>query len=282
MLIIAFAAFGLIIGSFLNVLILRHSIKNIGGRSRCRDCEHELAWFDLIPIMSWVLLRGKCRYCHRPISIQYPLVEAMTAVLFTLVAGLPLDIGLIYRGLFCAIAAILLAIAVYDLYYTIIPNPWVYTYIALAIFTMGPLFLLDGSIPVWLYLLAGPLAALPLFVLWAVSQGRWMGFGDVKLALGIGWLLGPQLGIAAVFFAFIIGAVISVGVLIPLPYIIRFVRNVGITSLVESPTGFTMKSEIPFGPFLVSSCLIIWFITGYGVDLSAIPLVGSLWSSFLL
>lgn len=276
----AFAALGLIIGSFLNVLILRYGRKSIGGRSECRDCGQRLSWRDLIPVVSWVALRGRCRYCGARISIQYPLVELATALLFALVAGLPLSLGIIYTLLLSGIAALLLAIAVYDLYHTIIPDPWVYAFIALSLFTAGPLFLL-GSTSVPVYLFSGPLAALPLFALWAVSHGRWMGFGDVKLALGIGYLLGPLLGILSVFFAFIIGAVVSVGILIPLPYIISFVRNLGITSLAQTRKGFTMGSEIPFGPFLVSSCLIVWFTSWYGVDLSAIPLVGSLWSSSL-
>ncbi len=278
MIVFAFALFGLIVGSFLNVLILRHGIAHVGGRSRCMTCDHTLAWFDLVPLVSWILLRGKCRYCGARISPQYPLVEGACAILFALVAGLP-GLGLAHIFLFCAIAALLLAIAVYDLYHTIIPNQWVWTLCALALVSQG--LLIDSVSDALYYLCAGPLAASPLFVLWAVSGGRWMGFGDVKLALGIGWFLGPILGIVSVFFAFVIGAVVSVGILIPLPYIVRQFRNIGITPLVETHAGFTMSSEIPFGPFLVSSCLIVWFITGYGVDLSAIPLVGSLWSSFL-
>lgn len=306
---VIFAALGLIVGSFLNVLILRHGIAHIGGRSRCMRCGHTLAWFDLIPLVSWIMLRGRCRYCRAPISVQYPLVEGACAGLFALVAGLPVGLDPVYTVLFCVIAALLLAIAVYDLYHTIIPDPWVYAFIALSLCATGSLSVTYGSTPGLFYVLAGPIAASPLFLLWAVSGGRWMGFGDVKLALGMGWLLGPALGIVSVFFAFIIGAVVSVGILMPLPHIARLLRSIGITSLVETLAGFTigseasyrrrslgnettekvsfpsarwtMSSEIPFGPFLVSSCLIVWFITGYGIDLSAIPLVGSLWSSFL-
>ena len=117
--------------------------------------------------------------------------------------------------------------------------------------------------PLWPLLLAGPLAALPLFSLWAVSRGAWMGFGDVKLALGMGWLLGPWSGLFAVFFAFVIGSV----VLVPLMLIERRVTHT--VSYGEQPAGLTMKSEVPFGPFLVISTFIVWFSLLYGIDIAA-------------
>lgn len=93
-----------------------------------------------------------------------------------------------------------------------------------------------------------------------------MGFGDVKLALGIGWLLGPLYGVVAVFLSFIIGAFVSVAILLPLPHIVRALRPLGITSYALSSEGFTMNSEIPFGPFLICSCFLLWFLLLYGID----------------
>ena len=89
-----------------------------------------------------------------------------------------------------------------------------------------------------------------------------MGFGDVKLALGLGWLLGFPLGFVAIFLSFIIGAVISVCILLPLPHILRFC---GIRAQ-EGSGGYTMKSEVPFGPFLIMAGIIVWFVVMYNIQ----------------
>ena len=93
-----------------------------------------------------------------------------------------------------------------------------------------------------------------------------MGLGDAKLALGIGWLLGPTLGITAIFAAFVVGALISVCILLPLPRILRWLHTHGITFMENAGGGFTMTSEIPFGPFLVFSCITLWLSLLYGID----------------
>ncbi len=268
MLATVFGLFGLIIGSFLNVLILRHGIRGLGGRSSCPHCSHALAWYDMVPVLSWLSLRGTCRYCKAAVSPQYPLVEAMTALLFALIGGAPFPLELIYRALFCGIAALLIAIFVYDLYHTIIPDPWVYTFNALAFFTMGPLYLTLGpDTPLMYFVLAGPIAALPLFFLWLVSKGEWMGFGDVKLALGIGWLLGPTLGIFSVFFSFVIGALFFLPFLFLSSRVGRSLATRFIPHRVwhSAGAGLTMRSEVPFGPFLILSCLLVWFALLYNV-----------------
>ena len=270
MFVIAFGTLGLIVGSFLNVLIARHGIRGIGGRSKCMSCSTQLLWYDMIPVVSWFVLRGECRMCNARISLQYPLVELSTGILFAFIAASPLPFGLIYRLLFCLILALLVAIFVYDLRHTIIPDLWVYFFDASALVVAVPhlAILTPYSQSVWPLLLAGPIAASPLFALWFFSRGAWMGFGDVKLALGIGWLLGPWLGPAAIVFAFIIGGVVS-GPLLLLSSelwkrtVARFTPTVGSHSAVW---GFTMKSEIPFGPFLICSCIILWFSALYGLN----------------
>ena len=264
MLAFTFGVFGLIIGSFLNVLVLRWGEKGLGGRSACVSCARQLRWYEMVPVLSWIVLRGKCRTCKARISIQYPLVEAITGIVFALIGSASLPVSTLYLLLFCLIAAVLIAVAVYDLYHTIIPDIWVYLFAVLA-FISQALLTPGGGFGVLLFL-AGPIAALPLFLLWAVSRGAWMGFGDVKLALGIGWLLGPFYGIAAIFFGFVIGAVVSVGVLLPLPHIAKALSRIGITVLAPRPGGFTMKSEIPFGPFLVASTFIIWLLLIHNID----------------
>src|SRR3989344_6748213 len=185
---VVFGLFGLIVGSFLNVLILRRGKRPLTGRSACGACESVLGWHDLVPVLSWFVLLGRCRSCRSRISIQYPLVEGATALLFAAIAGASL--GTMWTAFACVVAALLVAIFVYDLYHALIPDAWVWTFNALTFLSLF-LFSLHPTPYTPYPVLAGPAIALPLFALWAVSRGPWMGFGDVKLALGIGWLLGP-------------------------------------------------------------------------------------------
>src|SRR4051812_6530095 len=116
--------FGLIIGSFLNVVILRHDERGISGRSACMSCERTLTWIDLIPVFSWIALRGKCRTCKAAISIQYPLVEVTTGILFALV-GNAFFYNISYYSsthsfvlmAYFSMIALLIAITVYDYYH---------------------------------------------------------------------------------------------------------------------------------------------------------------------
>jgi leader peptidase (prepilin peptidase) / N-methyltransferase len=259
-----FGVFGLIVGSFLNVLILREAREeSIGGRSYCPHCKKTLSPLDLVPLVSWIFLRGKCRYCKSGISLQYPLVEALTALLFFFVGSAPLSIAL--QVLACVIVALCIAITVYDIQYMLIPDAWSYAFsLVSVIFSISTVSDLQ-TIPV--LLMAGPGVAFPLFMLWYVSGGRWMGFGDVKFAVGIGWLLGFYYGYVALLGAFILGALVSVCILLPLPHIISYAQRRGILQLRGYGTRFTMTSEVPFGPFLVASCLIVWFLTLHGADI---------------
>ncbi len=260
--------FGLIVGSFLNVVILRHGARSLHGRSGCMSCGAQIKWYDLIPVVSWLALRGRCRACRSSISIQYPLVELTTALSFALVgvSQSTVDIALPF---FCAIAAFMIAIGAYDIRHTIIPDEWAYMFATLVAVTsiLSPLY----SGPLLFLVLAGPVAALPLFVLWLVSGGRWMGLGDAKLALGIGWLLGPVYGPVAIMGAFVIGAVISVAILLPLPYVRLYLHALvtgrGIARLNVSRERLTMTSEVPFGPFLVASAFLTWMLLLYHVPL---------------
>ena len=266
-----FGGFGLIVGSFLNVLVLREGTgRTIQGRSACMSCGHTLSWLDLIPVVSWAALRGRCRFCGSRVSVQYPLVELTTAVLFAAIGAFPL-ISIAFKVLFCVSVALLVAIAAYDILHTIIPDMWVYSFDALAIISTLLLLSHDSYDPVWLILLSGPIVALPLYTLWFVSGGKWMGLGDAKLALGIGWLLGPVNGSIAIAGSFVIGAVISVFILIPISNAGLIKSYLGITSLKSVDRRLTMTSEVPFGPFLIASCIIIWFLNAYGFS---IPLFG--------
>lgn len=254
--IISFAILGAIIGSFLNVVILRHNTgKTLGGRSGCFTCGKALGWYELIPMISYLLQGGKCVKCKSIISKQYIFVEALTAALFASVAArilLRFDglyDGLTILNLLISLAAVslLVVIFVYDLRHKIIPDAFSYGFAALALarlvlYYQSSLFVFPG----FLDLLAGPLMALPFAFIWYVSKGQWMGFGDAKLALGIGWFLGLAGAISAICIAFWAGAAIGVGLLLAK----RFFK---------SRYPLSMKSEIPFAPFLIFGLLIVYF-----------------------
>ncbi len=258
---------GLILGSFTNVLILRFGHQSLWGRSACPSCHRQLAPIDLIPVFSWLFLRGQCRTCKAAISVQYPLVELLVGALVLAIGCAPIALHLKLLGI--CIAIVLAAITVYDLYHMLIPDRWAYTFIVLA-FIFGVFSHVFVPEDITLFLASGPVLALPLFLLWSYSRGTWMGFGDVKLMLGIGWLLGLYAGYIALSLAFIIGAIVGVAILIPLPYIVRALH--GITSLSSRGVRFTMKSEVPFGPFLVLGMLCVWLPGLYNVDVPALLL----------
>jgi prepilin signal peptidase PulO-like enzyme (type II secretory pathway) len=256
---IVFAILGSIVGSFLNVLVLRKGVASLGGRSHCPSCGKGIANYDLVPVLSWIYLGGRCRYCGSHISAQYPIVEAGSALLFAVVgsAFYPDFLLSLAGAAAClaslAIISLFIAITVYDFLHTIIPDEWSYTFAGLA------LLISFSHTPTWETLIAGPVSSLPLFFLWAVSRGRWMGLGDPKLALGIGWLLGLPLGVIAVFVSFILGSI----VLVPFLLYQELVTHKGKGE--ARGEGLTMKSEVPFGPFLIASCLIFWVVGLYGV-----------------
>lgn len=268
---LVYGLLGLIVGSFLNVVIIRHAVRPLTGRSSCVSCGHTLSWYDLIPVFSWTLLGGKCRHCGSSISTRYLAVEVLTGVLFFFIGALALP--LVAKMAALSSAAILVAIAVYDLEHTIIPDAWAFLFAGFSfLYAASSVSLYNyESIDMAIFLFSGPLATLPLFLLWFVSGGAWMGFGDVKLALGIGYLLGPVYGLAAIFFAFVIGALISVPLLIlSSDFFNRFTPYHFLHRLHhgKSGKGFTMKSEIPFGPFLIASTFLVWFSTFYSLPLT--------------
>lgn len=261
MFVFAFGILGLIVGSFLNVLILRYGNRSVGGRSACMSCGRTLLWYEMVPVLSWIALRAKCRTCGARISAQYPLIEGATGILFALVGASALSLPAQLAG--SAVTALLIAIAVYDLRHSIIPDPWVYAFATLAFLSQaffGPLRETGAFV-----LLSGPVVAAPLFALWFYSRGTWMGFGDVKLALGIGWLLGALYGAAALLVAFVLGAVAGLGLIA-----FTHMRSSSTTS-----RGFTIKSEIPFGPFLVAGTFIVWLMLLHNIDPLAVVLLSS-------
>lgn len=264
-----YGLFGLIIGSFVNVVVLRSGVLSLSGKSGCMSCGAKIKWYDLIPVLSWLALRGRCRACGSRISVQYPAVELGTGVSFALIGGASLPPLATLLGLL--ICSVLIAIAVYDLRHTIIPDAWVWSFNALALISI---FLPESSLTAFssqtaFDTIAGPIVAAPLFVLWLVSRGKWIGLGDSKLALGIGWLLGSLAGIKAVLLAFILGAIIGLALI----FFSSALWNRIVKQFIQhhswhmSGAGITMKSEIPFGPFLIAACLFVWISQIYHIPI---------------
>jgi prepilin signal peptidase PulO-like enzyme (type II secretory pathway) len=255
--IIFFAILGALIGSFLNVVILRFNTgKGIDGRSGCFTCGKTLHWYELVPIVSYLVQQGKCRGCKSGVSRQYILVEFFTGLLFALIsARVLLPIVETYSvvtilNLIIALTAVsvLMVIFVYDLRHKIIPDIFSYGFAFLALARLVLYYqTYIFSFPGILDLLAGPIAALPFALIWYFSKGAWMGFGDAKLALGIGWFLGLVGAVSALCLAFWIGAVVSVGLLVVQKYLPRSKRSLSFTS------------EVPFAPFLIIGLLIVYF-----------------------
>lgn len=244
---------GTAIGSFLNVLIDRlPKGQSIDGRSVCDYCSHQLPWYDLFPIVSFLLLKGKCRYCRKKISFQYPLVEFLTGVSFLLV----------YFHLFPLIGDNLQLIKDFHLKIWEIIGYWIiFSSLIVIFFTDAKYHLIPDSVQLSFFIgslillpfiasgnlfyffvqrvFASLVVAAPIFALHFFSQGKVMGFGDVKLAFTIGFLMGIKMGFLALYLAFIIG---------------------GVVGLILILTGRKkLKSKIAFGPFLVFGILSMIF-----------------------
>jgi len=266
---VIYFCFGLVVGSFINVVVLRSGVRAISGRSACMSCGKKIRWFDLIPVFSWLHLRGRCRACGSRISMQYPAVEFLTGSVFALVGGASLSPFATATELL--IGAVLIAIAAYDIRHTIIPDAWVWSFNALALLSV---FLPEGSLTAFssqtaFDAIAGPIVAAPLFALWLVSRGKWIGLGDSKLALGIGWLLGPIGGIQAILLAFIIGAIVGLSLIFFSSEVWNRILRKFIPRDLWCRIGnrITMKSEIPFGPFLIAACSFVWFSLIYNIPI---------------
>jgi len=239
---------GTIFGSFINVLVLRYNtgLSFVSGRSKCFSCGKTLHSHELIPLFSFIFLGGKCSACKSTISYQYPLVEFITGVLFVLTF---LRFGITSAlPFYLVIVSTLVAISVYDLKHMIIPDGMVFFFDAVAfIFLLASHQFNVLSMPTLLDFWSGLILFAFFAFLWLISAGKWMGFGDAKLALGIGWFLGFYLGISAIMLAFWIGATVSLLIL-------------GLQRLNISRFGLTMKSEIPFAPFIILGFFLEFFI----------------------
>jgi prepilin signal peptidase PulO-like enzyme (type II secretory pathway) len=243
--VLALIAFGLLLGSFVNALVYRlHEKKDwVKERSECPLCHHVLAAKDLVPVFSWLWLRGRCRYCHKPIP-DSPLVELALPVLFLasyVYWPEPLQgAGLFVFGLWLVFLVGFVALAVYDLKWFLLPDVIVFPLIGLALLQVLALPLFFGES--WSTVLGSALGALLMsglfFLIYVISKGSWIGFGDVKLAVVLGLLAGgPLAALLVLFVASVLGSLLS------LP-------------LVAAGKA-TRKSHLPFGPLLIMGLIVV-------------------------
>lgn len=241
--IILFFIFGLSIGSFLNVLIYRlPKNESLFGRSYCDHCKKKLSWYDLIPLLSFVLLKGKCRYCKETIDPIIPVVELTTALLFVSVfLKFPIlsDPKLWFNLFF---VSTLIVTFFTDLKYEIIPNKIIYPAILSSLFFIA---LTNNTVN---HILSGIGAFLFFLILSLVTRGKGMGGGDTKLALFLGLVLGFPTIVFSLYLAFLTGGFISL-------------------ILILWKKKKFKGNTIPFGPFLAFWGIVSIFLGNHLVSL---------------
>lgn len=232
------ALLGLALGSFLNVLVPRlKKRQSLGGRSRCLRCRHQLAARDLFPLVSFILLRGRCRYCHRKISWRYPAVEFATATAFVVLFlrfGFTLDwvVG-------AMLSLFLIALFVFDLLYRVVPDEVSLPGAGLALVGSIGLGVAYSSL-LWGALLGSGFFALQYFV----SRGQWVGDGDIRLGLLTGVSLGLRRTLVALVLAYVSGAILS------------------LVLLATKRANF--RTQLPFGS-LLTAAVFVSFLFGHQI-----------------
>lgn len=254
MIFLIFLLFGLLIGSFLNVVVYRlHTAEDlIADRSRCPHCKTVIAWYDNIPVLSFILLKFRCRHCKQKISFQYPLVEIFTGLVFAFIghrffiASDPTTwVTAIY---YLGAVSFLIVIFVYDWLYMEIPGlvlwPAIGWTVAFSLFfDWSKVDLGNSALNLATYsgMLAAFAAFIFFFILVAISKEKWMGMGDAYLAILLGFILGWPNIILGLMLAFSIGAIVGI--------------------ILIAARKKNMESQIPFAPFLVLGTMVAMFFS---------------------
>ena len=257
MIIVLLIVLGLGLGSFVNALVWRvheqskksqksnKDLSILKGRSMCPNCKHQLSGADLVPVFSWLALGGKCRYCKKPISVQYPLVEAATAAMFLAsyywwpmqLTGLQV----VAFGLWFVILTGLMALMVYDFKWQLLPNRIIFPlyYVAGAFALVNAADASNEGLALLSTIFAVAIGGGIFYLIFQVSRGAWIGGGDVKL----GWLLGAIVGTPTKSFLFI--------------FLAAFLGTLASIPLLLSKK-LSKSSTIPFGPFLIIGAIITY------------------------
>lgn len=248
--------FGLFMGSFLNVVAdrLTNGITLL-GRSKCESCNHKLSWRDLIPIISFIELRGKCRYCRASFSNSYFITEIFTGVVYLLTYILSQNIfdNYLITFLHLLIVSVLIVMVISDIKYQIINDEMqilLFIFGSLRLYLLANYLIFNIGETFQLYafsLLNGVLVMLPILLIFTISKGRGMGFADVKFAFIAGFILGLFGGLLSIYIAFVTGGLFGI-------LLIIFKK-------------VSRKSKIAFGPFLVLGFYIVMFYSDYLIKL---------------
>lgn len=248
MITIFFFACGLIIGSFLNVVVYRLKAgETLLGRSYCHQCGHQIRWYDNIPLLSFLMLRGRCRDCKGVLSWQYPLLEFVTGFCFATVSLLYFDMydqnSWIRTGWLLAVVSTLLVIATYDILYMEIPVVLLFYVLGITLFYL--MTTLSKEQEFWSgvagqSLLGALVIGVFFFGLVFFSRETWMGWGDVWLGALVGLIVGLPAILLLMTLSFGSGALVGIGL-----------------TLFE---GKNLKTQIPFAPYLVLGTLLTLFL----------------------
>lgn len=225
------AALGACFGSFLNVISLRFGRQTaLTGHSACPHCARTLRWWELVPVISFLMLRGRCATCRHPLAWQYPFIEIIVALLWVWAASsAPLASAVVTAGI--STAVVLLWII--DLKYFLLPDFYLIILFLLVIIKMlvtggpEPVAALQGAV----------VGSVSLFLVWAATGGRGLGFGDVKLLIPLGLLFGVSGTIVLLFLAFMSGGLMA--------------------AILLMSKKATLKTAVPFGPYLLASALAL-------------------------
>lgn len=245
------ALLGLIFGSAINAMVWRLKVGRswVRGRSECPDCGHTLAAKDLVPVLSWLALGAKCRYCRKPIK-DHPIVELVTGVVFGISAYVLAPTTFqdwVVLGFWLIIAVLLIILAVYDGRWLILPDKIMLPLIVVAaIYALSLAWLNNDAGLLRSSLAAAIIAGGSFWLLVILSKGRAMGGGDIKLAFAMGLILGAQATAVAMLLAFNVAAL------------------VGIALIITRKRG--RRDQIPFGPYLVGGTIVAFLYGRQMVD----------------
>lgn len=258
---------GLLLGSFVNALVWRiyrqaelgekkkltasekaeqQKLSISKGRSMCTHCGHQLAAKDLVPVLSWLMLRGKCRYCHKPIAdtpiseLVLPLLLVVSYIFWPHLAYGWNGLEIISFGIWTLVLVCFTALALYDAKWYLLPNRivWPLTLLSLIFVLIRAAVQMDAALVVWALLGAATISGI-FKVLSVISKGEWIGGGDIKLGFSLGLLVGAP--VPALFVLFVASLL---GTLAALPSLLTKKRD--------------FRSMLPFGPFLIAATIIVF------------------------
>ena len=226
---------GLVFGSFFNVVGIRVPAKEtLGGRSHCPKCDHQIGWLELIPVIGYIIIGGKCKKCKSPISIKYPLMELLTGILF-LVSYMILRENMIEYILVVSFISLMTIITVSDLYYKIVPDVILIVFLPILVI----LRIMSEAMPWYEGIIGGVVAFGFMYLIALYGKIRFkqmaLGGGDIKLYFLIGIVLGYQTVFLSLFFAALAGIIVNI-----------FIRN-------------KADKYIPFVPFIYFGSMLAYF-----------------------